>query len=147
MAVDTAAKRFSMMGLGVQPSHVLIGVPDGLNMDTAGQRQAMLLLYSGITAISVTWTTQGLIMLAGATTSAFAFEATMLAALGTVKARLYNQTDGSAVANSEVVTMAATKTRVRSSAITITAAKEYVAQFGKTGGDNGTGYGAVMVPA
>jgi len=93
---------------------------------------------------STTWTTQGVIMLAGATTSAFAFEATILAAVGTVKARLYNQTDGAAVALSEVSTAAATRTRVRSSAITIIAAKEYVAQFGKTGGDSGTGYGAVL---
>lgn len=51
MALDTAEKRSSMMNFGAVPL-VNIIVPDGSDVDSAGQRQHMLGLYSGVTAAS-----------------------------------------------------------------------------------------------
>lgn len=51
MAVDTAAKRFSMMNFGTQPIHPLF-IPDGSIND--GDKYHLLTLYSGISLSAVT---------------------------------------------------------------------------------------------
>lgn len=48
MAIDSRNKRFSLMGLAVA-AVVTLPTPDGA-IDTAGERQQYLHLYSGITA-------------------------------------------------------------------------------------------------
>jgi hypothetical protein len=62
------------------------------------------------------------------------FEVTMMTSAGTGYARLYNNTDGAAVANSEITTTSTSMVRVRSSALTLTSGKEYTMQLkGETG--------------
>jgi hypothetical protein len=57
------------------------------------------------------------------------FEATMMTDAGTGYARLYNNTDGAEVANSEITTTSTSMVRVRSSALTLTSGKEYTMQL------------------
>jgi len=75
----------------------------------------------------------------------FYFEAFYKATTGTVYARLYNVTDSSAVANSQVSTAQVVYQRDRSAALTLTDAKTYRAQFGKEGADAGKFLGAKLV--
>ncbi len=49
MAIDTAQKRWSMMNWGTQTAGSGVYVfPDGSDLDSKGQRQASMMLYSGI---------------------------------------------------------------------------------------------------
>ena len=57
------------------------------------------------------------------------FEATMMTDAGTGYARLYNNTDGAEVANSEITTTSTSMVRVRSSALTLSSGKEYTMQL------------------
>ena len=75
----------------------------------------------------------------------FYFEAYYKATTGTVYARLYNITDSSAVANSQVSTAQNTYQRDRSAALTLTDGKIYRAQFGKEGADAGKFLGAKLI--
>jgi len=68
------------------------------------------------------------------------FEATMLAAVGSVLARLRDTTADSVVANSTLETAAAAATRLRSSGLTLVDGHEYRPEYGKAAGDSGTGY-------
>lgn len=49
MAIDTREKRMSAM-LPMLPFRGVLGVPDGSGADSAGQRQLVAFLYSGIAA-------------------------------------------------------------------------------------------------
>ena len=71
-----------------------------------------------------------------ATDALFYFEAVLQSSTPavTAKAYLYNITDGSIVAGSEVTTTSVTATRLRSAAITLSGAKEYRAEFGGDAG-------------
>lgn len=80
-----------------------------------------------------------------ATALSVAFEATLKATVGSVSARLFNETTATAVSGSEVSTAATSRTRVRSSAVALTDGQEYTAQFGKSGSDAGVAYGASLV--
>lgn len=66
-------------------------------------------------------------------------EAYLKATTGTVHARLYNETDDTGVANSQVEHSTSTRTRTTSSALTLTDAKTYRAQLGRSGTDVGSG--------
>lgn len=141
-SVDRRASAGSLLGLEILPT------PDGTvaavdRLQTAG-------LYSGISALDVvSYTSMGDIFLF---TSAnwtpaptWYLEATMRATSGTARARLFDLTDTAEVADSPVTTASATHDRVRSSAITLTDAHEYEAQFGTTGADSGEARGANLI--
>jgi len=66
-------------------------------------------------------------------------EAYLAATAGTVYARLYNETDASGVAGSQVEHNTSTRTRVTSSALTLTDTKTYRAQLGRADTDTGSG--------
>lgn len=72
-------------------------------------------------------------------------EATMRATSGTAWARLYDLTDTVEVTDSPISTASATHDRVRSSAVTLTDAHEYEAQFGTTGADSGEARGVGLI--
>lgn len=73
------------------------------------------------------------------------FETYMAAIAGTAFARLRNITDNTVVASSEVSTALTDLTRLRSSAITLTDAKEYRAEAGIGAGDSMEILGAVLL--
>lgn len=75
----------------------------------------------------------------------FYLEVYLRATGGTVRARLYNTTDGTAVVNSEVTTVSATYVRLRSAALTLTDGKLYTLQLGSNNADGGGCRGAKLV--
>lgn len=149
MAIDTREKRMSMLNFGDGSNVHLLFEADGTAVD-ADDRLHLLDLYSGISAIAViSYTSMGDIFLF---TSAnwtpaptWHLEATMRATSGTAEARLFDLTDTAEVADSPVTTASATHDRVRSSAITLTDAHEYEAQFGTTAADSGEARGAGLI--
>ena len=67
----------------------------------------------------------------------FYLEVYMRAASGTARARLYNETDGTAVASSDVTTASSSYVRVRSSSVTLVDGNVYSVQFGSNDNDGG----------
>lgn len=138
MAIDTPAKRTSMLTFGRFWGPITLPIPNGAYDDA--DRQHLLACYSGIAFASVVWTTVGGIFLftsANWSESAFYLETYIKAAAGTAYARLYDVTDTSPVTDSDVSTTSASLVRLRSSAMTLTDGKEYVAQIGVEAGDSG----------
>jgi hypothetical protein len=73
------------------------------------------------------------------------FEATLKATVGTARAKLYDVTAASYVTDSEVTTTSSTKTRVRSSAITLTDGHTYEVHFGALPAATCAAHGACLV--
>ena len=69
----------------------------------------------------------------------------MKATTGTVQARLYNVTDSTAVAGSDISTVETSYTRVRSSSFSLTDGKEYQVQAGRAGSGAGFGFGGRVI--
>lgn len=145
MAIDSVDKRASagsLLGLEILPlADGAIGAADRLQ--TAG-------LYSGISAIdAIVYAAMGDIFLYTSAnwtpTPTWHLEATMRATSGTARARLFDLTDTAEVADSPITTASATHDRVRSSAITLTDAHEYEAQFGTTAADSAEARGAGLI--
>jgi len=67
----------------------------------------------------------------------FYLEVHARATSGTLKARLYNLTDSTPVADSEVSTTSSTFVRLRSAAVSLVDGKEYAVQFGTVDGVGG----------
>lgn len=78
-------------------------------------------------------------------TPSFYLEVSMRASIGMAQARVYNETDAVAVANSEVTTTSTTYVHLRSSAIVLENNKRYSVQFGVQGDDSGRFKGAKLV--
>lgn len=136
MAVDTRDKRFSMLGLA---GGWIFPNADGA-ID-AGDRSQFLRLYRGIALSSTSWYTKdGVFEYTAANwTRAVAFyhEARMVASSGTVHARVYDNTAAAAVASSELSSAAASRTRLRSAALTLIDGHEYEGQVGAGAADAG----------
>lgn len=77
--------------------------------------------------------------------TSFYLEVYMRASLGTVRARLYNDTDAAPVANSEVTTTSTIYVRLRSILVALTDGKTYSVQFGSEGSDAGAFRGARLI--
>ena len=75
----------------------------------------------------------------------FYLEVFLQALSGTALARLYNQTDGVAVTNSELSTTSGSFVRLRSSALTLVDGKVYNVQFGSEDSNSGAFRGAKIV--
>jgi hypothetical protein len=145
MAVDTRDKRFSMMGIS-QPVPSVYPNPDAA-IGTA-DRAHWIFLYSGIALSALVYTSYGLPFLYTAANWAqitFYLEAYLKATTGTVYFRLYNETDGAEVLNSEVSTTSAVSTRLRTAALSMADGKVYRLQFGKSGSDAGETYGGKLI--
>lgn len=69
----------------------------------------------------------------------------MRATTGTARARLYDETAGTAVASSTLDTSSATLARYRTGALTLTDGDVYRSQFGVTSGDAGETHGAKLI--
>lgn len=77
----------------------------------------------------------------------FYFEAYYRATTGTAYTRLYDSTDASGVASSQLSTASATAALERTAAISLTDAHEYQAQVGVVGADAGAIKGARVIAA
>src|SRR3990170_749986 len=75
----------------------------------------------------------------------FHLEVYMRAIVGSIYARLLNETDGLEVANSVLSTTETTMQRLRSLALTLVVGKTYRCQFGKMGEDEGAFVGGKLV--
>ncbi len=72
-------------------------------------------------------------------------EAMVKATAGTARMRIWNETDGAAVADSEITTTSATFVRLRSAAATLTDGKDFRIQFGALAADGGEAYAGVLI--
>lgn len=77
--------------------------------------------------------------------TAFYWEVFMRRVVGTAYSRLLDITSGSSVADSQVSTTNLDFQRIRSSAVTLTDAHEYMGQLGKVSGDSGEGAGGEII--
>lgn len=139
MSADTAAKRYSAIHIG-KPWRGLHVVPDVTIPQ--GERQAIMFMYSGILATGgFAYTYYGspfLFTAANWKTGILVYaEAYFRATTGTVYTDLYDLTSAALVASSTLTTSAATFTRVRSAALTLTDGHEYRFRISKTGVDAG----------
>lgn len=75
------------------------------------------------------------------------FQAFMRSGTGRIHGRLYDVTAGAPVAGSEISTVSTTLGVVTSRTVTLTIGREYRAQFGQIGGENGEVVGAHLVAA
>ena len=101
--------------------------------------------------VGVVWTSAGhpdvlfLFTSANWAKNSFLLETMIRQTSGTAQARLYNNTDGAAVASSDLSSTSGTFERKRSSAFTLTDGKEYRVQYGTTAADGGEGYGGKLI--
>ena len=147
MAIDTAAKRFSMQAL-LLPWRGVKVVPSGTV--TAAERAAFIFLYSGIAlAAGLTYTSTGKFFLftssEWASTIVYKLETSFRATSGEVGVRLFDVTAAAAVANSEVTKTSTTLARHRTSALTLVDGHEYRMQVGIASGAAGAIVGAAIV--
>lgn len=118
--------------------HGMPGSPYGSFAGKSGTTTVWVSLGDGFLYQSANFTTAG-------GTPSFFYEVLYRATTGTVLTRLYDVTADSAVADTEANTTAATFTRQRSIAITLTDGHFYRAQFGKAGFDAGEAAGAKII--
>lgn len=157
MALDTADRRFSALGLaGGLANSVVFAIPDGTI--SAGDRIQLLGLYRGLLGAPTITVSPAVISISVPTPSvsvgltiayntepgerrlytaanwgsgiSMYFETTVRAISGTVYARVWDDTLGVEVAGSELSTMSTSFVRLRSAALTLTDGSEYVIQLG-----------------
>lgn len=147
MAIDTAEKRKAISGIGFPG--LIPGVTPNAAKDAEWRQQAGW-LYSGIAVAADIWTTfdfppfRYVASQHGASAVAH-LEGYMRQTTAIMKMRLYDDTVGSAVADSEISTTSGTLTRVVSDPLTLADGSDHLIQTGGPAGSAGDAGGKVVV--